>query len=104
MENEEYDPQLHLSFSNMTVDKAESPKVISLNIKCSKTDQGAVGMQVILDDICSASVLIFIKKREFSWGFISVGQQSLPFREKACRSCVPGLYHCQSPSQTLLWP
>ena len=32
----------HNSTSDVTVDNAESPKVISLNIKRSKTDQGAV--------------------------------------------------------------
>ena len=36
-------PDIHLSFSNIAVDNAESPKVISLNIKRSKTDQGVLG-------------------------------------------------------------
>jgi len=33
-----HDPSIHLSFSGKAVDNAESPKVISLNIKHSKTD------------------------------------------------------------------
>jgi len=40
-----YNPDIHLSFSDIAVDNAESPKV---NIKRSKTDQGAVGVHVII--------------------------------------------------------
>ena len=39
---------IHLSLSDIAVDNVESPKVISLNIKRSKTDQGAVGVHVII--------------------------------------------------------
>ena len=40
-ENEnKYDPSVHLSFSDMVVDDADSPNVISLNMKHLKTDQG----------------------------------------------------------------
>ena len=47
VENEtKYDPSIHLSFSDIAVDNSESPNVISLNIKRSKTDQGAVGVRV----------------------------------------------------------
>jgi len=74
IENEkEYDPQLHLSFSNITVDNAESPKVISLNIKHSKTDQGAAGVRLILgktdDDLCPVSALMeYLSRRGDSPG------------------------------------
>ena len=38
VENEtKYDPNTHLSFSDLAVDNAATPSVISLNIKCSKT-------------------------------------------------------------------
>ena len=63
VENEvSYDHNTHLSFSDLAVDNATSPSVISLNIKCSKTDQGRVGCQVILgktgDDLCPIMALL----------------------------------------------
>ena len=63
VENEAgYDHNTHLSFSDLAVDNAASPSVISLNIKCSKTDQGRVGCQVILgktgDDLCPIMALL----------------------------------------------
>ena len=62
VENEaSYDHNTNLSFSD-AVDNAVSPSVISLNIKCSKTDQGRVGCQVILgktgDDLCPIMALL----------------------------------------------
>ena len=63
VENEsKYDPTTHLSFSDLAVDNANSPAIISLNIKCSKTDQGRVGCQVVLgktgDDLCPVTALL----------------------------------------------
>jgi len=43
-----YDPAAHLSFHDISVDNADNPKVICLLIKQSKTDQGRVGVRVIL--------------------------------------------------------
>ena len=37
------DPNTHLLFSDLAVDNANSPSIISLNIECSKTDQDIVG-------------------------------------------------------------
>ena len=84
-ENENvYDPSIHLSFSGVAIDNAESPKVISLNIKCSKMDQGVVGVRIIVgktdDNLCPASALLDnLSKRDnasgalFQWetGFLS---------------------------------
>ena len=57
-----YDHNTHLSFSDLAVDNAVSPSVISLNIKYSKTDQGRVCCQVILgktvDDLCPIMALL----------------------------------------------
>jgi len=57
-----YDPATHLSFHDMSVDNADNPKIISLLIKHSKTDQGRVGVRVILgktgDDLCPVSALL----------------------------------------------
>ena len=62
-ENEaSYDHNTHLSFSNLAMDNAASPSVISLNIKCSKTNQCRVGCLVILgktvDDHCPIMALL----------------------------------------------
>ena len=43
-----YDPSVHLSLSNLVVDRVTDPIVIFLNIKQSKTDQGRIGIEVIV--------------------------------------------------------
>ena len=49
METEgQYDPNTHLSFSDVATNNPSDPTVISLNIKLSKMDQGRVGCQVVL--------------------------------------------------------
>ena len=57
-----YDPSVHLSLSDLVADGAVNPTVISLNIKQSKTDQGRIGVKVIVgrtgDDICPVSALL----------------------------------------------
>ena len=63
VENEaSYDRNTHLSFRNLAVHNATSSLMISLNIKCSKTDQGRVCCQVILgktvDDLCPIMALL----------------------------------------------
>ena len=63
VENEnKYDPSIHLSFIDVAVDNAESPSVISFKIKCSKTDPGRNGFQIILgstrDDLCPITALL----------------------------------------------
>ena len=63
-----YDPSVHLSFSDVAIDNAGSPNIISLNIKRSKTDQGAVGVRVILgrtdNDLCPISaLLVYLARR-----------------------------------------
>ena len=70
IENEpNYDCNTHLSFSDVAVDNAASPSVISLNIKCFKTYQGRVGCQVVLgktgDDLCPIVALLDYLAR---WG------------------------------------
>jgi len=63
-----YDPAAHLSFHDISVDNADNPKVISLFIKQSKTDQGRVGVRVILgktdDDLCPVLALLeYLERR-----------------------------------------
>ena len=69
-DEKKYDSSVHLSFSEVSVDNAESPNMISLNIKHSKTDQGAVGVRVIMgrtdDDLCPVSALLTYLERRGS--------------------------------------
>ena len=63
MEDEKrYDPKTHLSLADVNVDSTVLPSIIALNIKYLKTDQGKVGVCVILgrtgDDLCPVVVLL----------------------------------------------
>ena len=67
----------------VAVDNAESPNMISLNIKCSKTDQGAVGVRVIIgrtdDDLCPVSVLlIYLARRGYTPGALFQWDNRIP--------------------------
>ena len=57
-----YDPTAHLSFSDVAVNDAKTPSVISILIKQSKTDQGREGTRVVIgktgDDLCPVSALL----------------------------------------------
>ena len=52
----------HLSISDLATNNAHNPSVISLKIKCSKTDQGRRGVTVVIgetgDDIYPVSALL----------------------------------------------
>ena len=56
-----YDPNTHLSFSDVAVNNAKRPSIISLLIKQSKTDQGREGTRVVIgktDNLCPVSALL----------------------------------------------
>ena len=57
-----YDPSVHWSLGDLVADRAANPTVISLNIKQSKTDQGRIGIKVIVgrtgNDKCPVSALL----------------------------------------------
>ena len=57
-----YDPQVHLSLRDVAVDSSHHPRVISLLLRCSKTDQEKRGVKVILGrtnaDLCPVSALL----------------------------------------------
>ena len=81
-----YDPKTHLSFADVAVDKVVSPSVISINIKYSKTDQGRVGVHVILgrteDDICPVLALLnYLSKRGSKHGALFQWQNGTPLSE-----------------------
>ena len=93
-----YDANIHLSFADVMVDNAASPSVVSLNIKYCKTDQGRIGVRVILDrtgdDLCPVLALLDCLSRRgnkpgalFQWQdgiplsktkFIEATHQALP--------------------------
>ena len=75
-----YDPNTHLSFSDLTVDSAATPSVISLNIKCSKTNQGRVGcLGRTGDDLCPVSALLeYLMRRGDRPGALFIWQDGTP--------------------------
>ena len=78
-----YDPKTHLSFADVSVDNAVSPSVISLNIKYSKTDQGRVGVRVILgrtgDDLCPVLALLnYLSRRGSKPGVLFQCEDGIP--------------------------
>ena len=78
-----YDPNTHLSFADVVVDNAVLPSVISLNIKYSKTDQGRVGVRVMLgrtgDDLCPISALLnYLSRRGNNPGALFQWQDGTP--------------------------
>ena len=63
-----YDPQSHLSFSDLAVDQPSAPSMMSILLKHSKTDQGRKGMKIVIgktnDDLCPvAALLAYLKIR-----------------------------------------
>ena len=58
----QYNPNTHLSFSDVATNNPSHPTVISVNIKLSKTDQGRVGYLVVLgktdDVLCPVMALL----------------------------------------------
>ena len=78
-----YEANTHLSFADVVVDNAVFPSVISLNIKYSKTDQGRVGVRVILgrtgDDLCPVSALLnYLSRRGNNPGGLFQWQDGTP--------------------------
>lgn len=57
-----YDPNSHLSFRDISVDNAKEPRMVSLLLRCSKTDQARRGVKVVMgrtgDDICPVTALL----------------------------------------------
>ena len=78
-----YDPSIHLSLSDLVADRAADPTVISLNIKQSKTDQGRIGIKVIVgrtgDDICPVSALLrYLARRGSKPGALFICEDGSP--------------------------
>ncbi len=57
-----FDPKVHLTFNDISIDDPVSTKVITLQIKCSKTDQLRAGTNISLarsdDDLCPVAALL----------------------------------------------
>ena len=57
-----FDPQIHLSFSDLAVDNALAPQVISINLKRSKSDQFMMGVKLVLgrtnNNLCPVTALL----------------------------------------------
>ena len=68
-----YDPRIHLTFDDISVDDIANPKSITIHVKKSKTDQSMKGAAVILvkteQDLCPvAALLSYIAARGDSKG------------------------------------
>ena len=64
-----YNPNSHLSYSDIAVNDAKTPSIVSLRIKQSRTDQERVGTRVVIgktgDDICPINALLtYLSRRE----------------------------------------
>ena len=57
-----YDPEVHLSYSDLAVDNTSAPQAISIKIKTSKTDQCRRGYKIVLGHtnncLCPVSALL----------------------------------------------
>lgn len=63
-----YDPSVHLSLADVSLDLQTNPQIVSLRIKTSKTDQFRIGVNICLgrtnNDLCPvAAVLSYISRR-----------------------------------------
>ena len=102
-----YDSSVQLSFSDVAVDNTESPNMLSLNIKHSKTDQGAVGVRVIIgrtdDDLCPVSALLtYLERKGSTPGALFQWDNRIPLsKTNICRCYTPSFVSCQSSSQGL---
>ena len=79
-----YDPEAHLSLSDVAVDNRQSPSVVQITIKQSKTDPFRQGVQIYLGkteaDVCPvAGILAYLTIRGALLGplFILVSRQAL---------------------------
>ena len=81
-----YDAKTHLSWADVAVDNIDSPSLISLNIKYSKTDQRRVGIPVVLgktgDDLCPVSALLqYLSRRGSKAGALFQWENGTPLSE-----------------------
>ena len=92
-EGSQYDPDVHLSFSNVAVDDPSSPSVISLRIKRSKTDQAREGVKVVIgstgDDLCPVMALLnYLRIRGDAQGALFRSQDGTPLSQQGFVSAI----------------
>ena len=72
-----FDPQIHLSFSDLAVDNALAPQVISINLKRSKSDQFMKGVKLVLgrtnDNLCPVTALLTVSSWQLPRPPLSLG-------------------------------
>ena len=101
----QYDPNTHLSYSDVATDNLSCPTVISLNIKPSKTDQGRVGCQVVLgktnDDLCPVTAFLqYLSRRGGLPGALFQWQDGTPLsKTKFVEAVRQGLSAANLPAQ-----
>ena len=88
-----YDPNTHLSYGNLSVDNADSPKVLALQLKVSKTDQGRRGVKVVIgktgDALCPVTAMLrYLRLRGSHSGPLFIWQNKTPLSRAALVSAV----------------
>lgn len=83
-----YDPSVHLSLADVSVDSQTNPQTVILRIKASKTDQHRVGVNIFLgrtnNDLCPvAAVLSYISRRGTADGPLFHFQNGSPLTRDA---------------------
>ena len=110
VENEsKYNFNIHLSFSDLAADSALSLSAISLNIKCSKTDQGRAGCQVVLgrtrDELCPVTALLnHLARRGSELGALFQLQEGTLCPRQGCGGSQISLNNSSPPRSRLCRP
>ena len=86
----DYDPSVHLSLQDVSIDNRENPSILKVNIKQSKTDPLRQGIQIYLgapnSDVCPIfGILPYLAKRRSKLGplFLTENGQGLT-RQSFC--------------------
>ena len=57
-----FDPKIHLSLADLAVDNSLAPSIISIQLKCSKTDQFMKGVELVIgktnNGLCPVTALL----------------------------------------------
>lgn len=78
-----YDPNSHLSLRDVAADRAKDPTMISLMLRCSKTDQVRKGTKLVMgrtgDDLCPVAALLdYLAQRGSQPGPLFINKDGRP--------------------------
>ena len=92
----DYDPSAHLSFKDLSIDSRDSPSVIQLHIKQSKTDPFRKGVRLFLGktgtDVCPLkAILPYLVVRGTKPGPLFLTADGLPLTRQKFHNCLSTL-------------